>query len=202
MLYLYDKAISDDLVRSFNPNAVEDPLVKVFDPEGIPDLIAAIKEDNMTFPVASLYREPDVSVDTTRTNFTRLHFGQVTVLDPATNELYYEKVIPIKLNYKITVLATNTADIDELVRELLFKYTQQYFMTIKLPYECSRLVRFGVLIDPDSSIERSSGSYEYLKEGKLHQAIIPIKCEGAVLVSYRSAKLKRTELEVQPLDPQ
>ena len=197
MLYLYDKAIVDDLFRSFNPDRVPDPAVRVIDPEGIVDLAAQIHEDQIEFPVVAVYREPNTPIDKSRSNFTYMHRGVQSVLDPDTNELYYEKVIPICLNYKLTLLTTNTADMDELVRELLFKYTNQYFFTITLPYECNRKVRFGVVLDPDSEIERKSGSLEYIQGGHLHQTVIPLKCEGCVLVSYTPAKLARTSEDVE-----
>lgn len=201
MLYVYDNAIVKDLEQSFNLDNVPNPAVRVIDTEGIVDLAAQIQEDQISFPIVAVYREPDTPIDTSLTNFTRMHKGVQTILDPKTNDLYYERAIPIKLSYKLTLLTTNTADMDELVRELIFKYTSMYFLTIKLPYECNRKVRFGVIVDPESVIERTSGSLEYIKSGQLHQTVIPLTCQGAVLVHYTPAKLIRTEHEVEVLNP-
>lgn len=197
MIYLYDEAITNDLIRSFNPENVADPVVKVVDPQAVFGLAAQIQNDEIKFPIVAITRDPDTPIDKDRSNFTRLHRGVQTVIDTDTNNIYYEKVIPIKLNYKLTVLTTNTVDMDEIVRELLFKYTQMYFLSIVLPYECNRKVRFGITIDPDSSIDRESGQAEYIEGGTLHQSIIPLKCEGCVLVSYTPAKLKRIEHEIE-----
>lgn len=196
MLYLYDKAICDDLLHSFNPDNVENPAVRVIDPEHIVELVAQIQEDQVSFPIVALTRSPDTPIDTARANFTRMHKGVLSTIDPVTNELYYEKVIPIKLSYKLTVLTTNTADMDEMIRELLFKYISMYFLTITLPYECKRKVRFGVTVDADN-IERSSSSAEYLESGQLYQSIIPLNCEGCVLASYTPAKLRRLDYEIE-----
>ena len=196
MIYLFDNSIVDDLKSSFNLLNVTNPVVKVIDPEQIIDLAAQIKEGNITFPVVALTRNPDTPIDTARTNFTRMHKGVATVLDKETNELYYERAIPIELSYKLTLLATNTADMDELVKEMLFKYTNMYFLTLTLPYECERKIRFGIIIDKDSDIERTSGSTDYIQSGQLHQTIIPLVCEGAVLVSYTPAKLVRTQHDI------
>ena len=197
MLYVYDDAIAEDLRRSFNPSSDINPVVKVVDAEGVLDLIAQIQEDSIQFPIVVLTRHEDTPIDKTRTNFTRMHKGVVTVIDPDTNELYYEKSIPVLLSYDLTVLTTNTADMDELVKELLFKYMSMYFIKFTLPYECRRDVRFGVSIDPDTEISRKSGQFEYIQGGTLHQTIISLRCEGAVLVSYTPVKLRRNINEVE-----
>lgn len=194
MIYLYDRAIAEDLRKSFNPDNIDQPLVQVIDPEGTIDFVAAMKEDKVKYPVVSLFRDPNSSVDTSRINFTWLHRGVATVVDPATNLIYYEKVLPITLKYDLSVFTTNVADMDEILRELLFKYVEMYFLAITLPYEASRKVRFGVRIDPDG-IERESGSVDYIKSGQLHKAKVPLICEGCVLVDYTPAK--KTSLKVQ-----
>ncbi len=198
MLYLYDNAIVKDLQNSFDSDNANDSVVKVISPESIISLVAQMKEDAVKFPVVALDRKPGTSIDTNRTNFTRIHKGVQSVIDPETNELYYEKAIPINLEYDMSILTTNTADMDELVKEILFKYTSMYFLTINLPYECNRKIRFGVVIDPDG-IERKSGSYEYLSAGQLYETVIPIRCEGCVLVSYTPAKLVRVTHEIEPI---
>ena len=73
----------------------------------------------------------------------------------------------------------------------MFKYLNMYFLTIDLPYEAKRKIRFGIRIDRGGEIQRESGSYEYIQGGKLYQTIIPLVCEGAVMVSYTPAHLRR-----------
>lgn len=201
MIYLYDEAIVNDLKKSFNPNAVENPVVSVVSPERVVDIAAQLQNDEISFPLVALTRNEDISIDTNLTNFTRMHKGVAAVVDPKTNNLYYEQAIPLKLNYALTVLTTNTADMDELVRELIFKYTRMYFLTITLPYEGQRKVRFGITIDTDSDIERSSGVIEYLESGQLYQSIIHLHCEGCVYVKYTPVHLKRTAHEIVPAVP-
>lgn len=201
MIYLYDEAIVNDLMKSFNPNAVKNPVVCVVPPERVIDIAAQLQNDEISFPLVALTRNEDISIDTNLTNFTRMHKGVAAVVDPKTNNLYYEQAIPLKLEYALTVLTTNTADMDELVRELIFKYTRMYFLTITLPYEGQRKVRFGITIDTDSSIERSSGVVEYLESGQLYQSIIHLRCEGCVYVKYTPVHLKRTAHEIVPTVP-
>ena len=74
-----------------------------------------------------------------------------------------------------------------------------YFITLELPYECKRKVRFGVRIDPDKAISNKSGQSEYFGDGEVYQSIITLKCEGCVLVSYTPAKLKRAVYELEPV---
>lgn len=201
MLYIYDKALCDDLRQSFNPDNVDSPVVRVTDVETSIGLAAQLKDDQLTFPIVAIFRGESVDIDKDRTNFTQLHRGVPAVFDKETNEYYHEKVIPVTLSYSLTVLATNQADSDELVRELLFKYTQMYFLTITLPYEAKRQVRIGVILDPDRDIQYDSGPVNYLKAGQLYQTIIPLKIQGAVLVHYTPVKLRRTEYEVDASTP-
>ena len=194
MLYLYDSAITDDLIKSFNPtdDGVK-PVVNVVRPDQVVGLAAQIQEDKISFPVVAVTRN-DYQIDEQRMNFTRAHFGVATVLDKKTNNLYYEKALPIKLSYNLTLLTTNQADMDELVRETLFKYLQMYYLTIKLPYEADRKIRFGLAVDDRTDIQRTSGSVEYLENGTLYQSIITLNCEGCVLVTYTPAHLMRHTL--------
>ena len=199
MVYLYENAIVDDLKKSFNPNTTDDPVVKVFDTEGCMGLVAQMKEDNITYPIVLLRRNGNYEIDTKRTNFTRMKKGVPCVFDNDTNMIYNEKCIPITLSYKLSVIATNTYDVDELIRELLFKYSDMYYLTIKLPYESDRRLRFGVRYDAEQGIEKVSGSYEHLSSGVLYESEMILVCEGCVLLSYTPTHLKRTEYEVTPI---
>lgn len=187
MIWLYDEAICNDLNDSLGSGDV-----RVIDPEGAVDIIAQIKDDNIKFPIVVLTRDTDYEIDTSRANFTLAHFGVPASIDLETNKIYNERVLPINLKYNLTVLATNTADMDELMKELVFKYIHMFFLTVKLPYESNRKIRFGISIEPGTTISQSSGSVEYLKTGKLYQSIIPLTCQGCVLVSYVPHQLHHT----------
>lgn len=199
MLYLYDDAIIEDLRKSFNPAQVPNPAVSVVNAEQIIDIAAQIQDDKLKFPLVSVYRKSDVQIDSQRQNFTRRHRGVCTVIDHKTNNLYYEKMIPVNFAYEITTLCTNTVDQDELIRELLFKYSDMYFLTIQLPYESDRRMRFGLSIDESAGIERKSGLSEYLESGQLYQSTITLNVEGGVLLEYTPVHLKRTEYEITPV---
>ena len=200
MVWVYDKAISEDLQKSFQSFPDQNTVVRVIDPESAIDVAAQILADNVKFPIVVVNRDPNMQIDQDRYNFTQLHKGVSAVLD-SENNLYYEKIIPIKLNYGLTVLTTNTADMDEIVRELLFKYTSMYFLTITVPYESKRKVRFGVTFDSSASIDRQSDSSKYLKTGQLYQTIIPLRCEGCVLVNYTPVHLRRFAYELGIEEP-
>ena len=195
MIWLYDNAIVDDLNQSFNFGNVGKPVVKVVAPENVIGIAAQIKNDEITFPIVALSRGNDTQIDTSRYNFSRAQFGTPAVFETENNLLYYERAIPIDLKYEMTLLTTNTADMDELIKELLFKYTGQYFMTIQLPYESKRQIRFGVEIPIGSNISKSSASSEYSTSGTLYQSIIQLQCYGCVLISYTARKLTRNILD-------
>lgn len=192
MLYVYDNAIVADLQASLNTDSAI-PAVKVVDPASVVNLAAQMHNDEIQYPVIALTRTQPVSMDEVRMNFTSRHVGQQTVLDPDTNIFYYERSLPIKLSYDLTVITTNMIDMDEIVKELLFKYISMYYLVVDLPYECKRSIRFGICIDSNTQIESKSSVHEYLSAGQLYQTSIPLVCEGAVLISYRPVKLQRLE---------
>lgn len=201
MLWCYDNAIVEDLRQSFNTSAQAEPAVYVVPPESVLDIAAQVQNDKIKFPVVAVNRDDNVPIDNDRFNFSLLHQGIATVFDKEKNEIYYEKVMPIKLEYDLVCLATNTTDVDELVRELMFKYTSQYFITLKVPYESKRKIRCGLRIDPSDVIERQSSTSDYLQEGKLYSASIRLYVDGAVLLSYTPAKLTRTLYETDIREP-
>lgn len=192
MIYLYDEAIANDLRNSLNLSNISCP-IKVIDKEAIIDITAQIKEDRISFPLICLKRHEDTPIDTDLTNFTAMHKGVPAVFDNETNKIYNEKSIPIKLSYDLIILTTNTADKDELVRELLSKYINMYFITFTLPYESKRKLKFGVKVI-DDSISNVSGSYEYIKSGTLYETTISLEVQGARLLSYTPRQLQRTVL--------
>ena len=196
MLYLYDQAICEDLRRSFNDVNMGSTTVKVVDPDLAIDAVSQIQNDEFEFPAVVVTRGESYSVDTQRFNFTRLHRGVSVVIDKETNTLYDEKALPVTLSYNITVLCTNTQDMDELTRELIFKYMEQYFLSIQLPYESNRKIRFGLTVDPDQPIETTSRALQYLTTGKAYQTIIHLKAEGCVLLTYTPRALPRYEQQV------
>lgn len=197
MIYLYDNAIVDDLVQSLNPDNTSDLVVTAVNGENFLGIAAQKQSDALKFPLICVKRGEDTNIDNARTNFTRSHVGVPGVFDSKNNNIYYEKVLPINLTYTLCIYATSQADLDELVRELAFKYIQMYFLTVTLPYESKRKVRFGVSLDPDAEITQMSGSSNYLEGGTLYEADIHLRCDGCVLVTYTPSKLRRYEYETE-----
>ena len=198
MIYVYDKAIVDDLTASFNPDNVENPVVRIIDPEGIVGLAAQIQNDEIKFPLIALSRNSDVGINQNLMNFTKLHRGIPAVIDDKTNKVYQEKSVPLNLSYTMSILTTNIEDMDEIIKELIFKYSQMYFLSIRLPYECDRIIRFGIVIPPDTTFDTKAKTFDYLSAGKLYETDIQLQCHGCILVYYTPHHLVRTEYEVDP----
>lgn len=198
MIYLYDEQLVADLEHSLNMPDNSAPVVKVIDPEHIIGLAAQIQNDEIQLPLIAVERK-DYFVDTDRTNFTMQHAGTSVIIDNKTNMIYNEKVMPVNLQYTLTVLTSNQEDMDEIIKELIFKYTNMYYLTIKVPYEVSHLdrkLRFGVRIERPDAIEKRSGASQYMESGQLFQATIPLICDGAVLLSYTPHHMPRYSYEV------
>lgn len=201
MLWAYDNAIVEDIRESFNQDTTVGPVVCVVPPENIVSIAAQLQDDKIHFPMIAVSRSDNVPVNSDLLNFTRLHEGVPTVFDKESNIIYHEKAMPVKLEYTLVCMATNTADIDELIRELIFKYTSQYFLTLQVPYESKRKIRFGVRIDPTEEIERLTSSSDYIQDGKLHSAGIKLYIDGAVMLTYTPVKLRRLVTEIDVANP-
>lgn len=196
MIYLYDNAICSDLKKSFNPDNAPNPVVSVIDPEGAITIAAQMQNDEVKYPLVVLSRDPDPKIDTERYNFTRAKRGVVVGFDKVSNELLSERAIPMSLNYKLTAITTSTIDMDEIMKELLFKYSDMYFLSIELPYEIKRRIRFGVRMVPDTSVSTTSATFDYLSAGTLYESSIQLECLGCVWVSYNTTKLRRMTTEI------
>ena len=201
MIHIYDTAICEDLQNSFDKDEYGNTVVSVVPPDDVLTIAAQVQDDKIHFPVIALTRADSIPIDTERYNFARLHRGVATVFDAEKNNIYYEKMIPIKLQYDVVCMGTHTADVDELIRELLFKYSQQYFITVKIPYESKRHIRCGLRVDPDAEIKMYSTTSNYLEEGKLHSAGFTLYVDGAVMVHYTPQHLKRMEFQTEIQNP-
>lgn len=201
MIWKYDQALVDDIKQSINSDTAN-PNVVISDAETYPGIIAQIQNDTITYPLILVSRDDDMPVITELYNFSRAQFGVPAVFDNKTNNIYFEKALPVDLQYTVRILATNTADSDELARELFYKYLSQYFLTIQLPYESDRKIRFGVEIDLGFGIKKESGSVNYIKSGALYQSTIHLKTHGCVSLSYTPRHLQRqvlsNDIEIAP----
>lgn len=195
MIYIYDKALQKDLEESFNPEHVPNPVVRVIGVEDFIGVAAQIMNDAISFPIVAINRPDSWEIDRDVSNFTRIHRGITTVINDKTNEIYDEQQIPVKISYDLHILTTNQADMDEMIRELIFKYTNMYYLTVKLPYEVDRRIRFGLVISGD--IQKTSSQSEYIQSGQLYESVITLDTQGCMLVNYKPRSLIRFENEVE-----
>ena len=194
MLWKYDESIVTDIKKSLN-SANANPNVVIADAETFPGILAQIQNDEITYPLILLQRDEDMPIITELVNFTRSHRGIPAAFDTKTNNLYFEKALPVDIQYTLRIVSTNTADTDELARELFYKYLSMYFLTIQLPYESDRKVRFGIQVDLDYGIKKESGNFEYIQNGALYQSTIHLKTNGCVSLSYTPRHLTRSILD-------
>lgn len=190
MLYCYDDAIVNDLSSCIDPTGGASNTVKMLGENGLMGIFAQLQDDSITFPAIFLSRHEDTPLDSKRYNFTRMHKGIPTTFDPETNNVYLEKAVPIELRYDLHVLTTNQADMDEMMREILFRYSEMYYITMQVPYESKRNIRFGVAINPNTPIKRKSASSQYLESGTLYEAIMELEIQGAVYLHYTPRHLQ------------
>jgi hypothetical protein len=197
MLWIYDQAIVDDLKASLTDAANANVIIS--GPDNYQSILAQIQEDTITYPLILLHRDDDTQVITSLMNFTRYQFGVPCVFDNKTNNIYYERALPVALNYSLRILSTNVADTDELARELFYKYISMYYLTIRVPYESDRKLRFGISVDMDYGIKRESANAEYLESGVLYQSTMQLKTEGCVSLTYTPRHLTRTVIDTNKI---
>lgn len=190
MLYLFDNAIIDDLKRTIDPTGGANPNVQICTVENYPNIVAQIQEDKITYPLLLLVRDDSTPIKTDLMNFTRYMKGVPAVFDPKTNNVYYERVVPVDLRYTLFILATSAADRDEVAREIYFKYLSMYYLHIETPYEAKRRIRFGIQIDKSSGIQNESDASDYTQTGAIYQSQMNFATDGCVLLHYTPRHLE------------
>lgn len=195
MLWIYDEAIVNDLAGCIDPESKANSTVRAMGEEGMMGVFAQLQEDRITFPAIFLERNSETPLDPARYNYTQMHKGIPCVLDSEKNDIYLERAVPVQLKYNLHALTTNTTDMDEIIRELLFRYSAMYYLTVQVPYESKRNIRFGISINPDTPIRRNSSVSEYVSSGKLYESILELECQGAVLLSYTRRHMERLVLD-------
>ena len=197
MLYLYDRAVCDDLKSSLTDELNKN--VFLTDADNYPGILAQIQDDTITYPLILLHRDEDTPIRKDQMNFTRYQFGVPCTFDNKKNIVYYERALPVEVNYTLRILSHNVADTDELARELFYKYISMYFLTIRTPYESDRKIRFGVQVDMDYGIKKESSGSEYLSTGALYQSTIHLKTDGCVSLTYTPRHLIRNVLSTDDI---
>lgn len=197
MLYIFDQAVIDDLKKSLTAEMNQN--VVLTDAENYPGILAQIQNDTITYPLILLHRDDDTPIIKEQMNFTRYKFGVPCVFDNDRNNIYYERALPVDVQYTLRILSTNVADTDELSRELFYKYLSMYFLTVQLPYESDRKIRFGISVDVDYGIKKESGSFDYIKSGALYQSTIHLKTQGCVSLTYTPRHLTRQVLDTKKI---
>ena len=190
MLYLYDSAVIDDLKRTIDPEGEANPSVIMCTVENYQDIVAQMHEDKITYPLIILIRYDDMSIKKDYRNFTRAMKGVPAEFDTKTNNVYYERAVPVDLQYTMYILCTNVADRDEIAREIYFKYLSMFYLHIETPYEAKRRIRFGIQIDEDAGINNESGAAEYTQTGAIYQTQLTLKTHGCVWLHYTPRHLQ------------
>lgn len=190
MLYLYDSAVIDDLKRTIDPTGEANPSVIMCTVENYQDIVAQMHEDKITYPLIILIRNDDMSILKQNKNFARSMKGVPAEFDTKTNNIYYERAVPIDLQYTMYILCTNVADRDEIAREIYFKYLSMFYLHIETPYEAKRRIRFGIQLDEDAGINNESGAAEYTQTGAIYQTQLTLKTHGCVWLHYTPRHLQ------------
>jgi hypothetical protein len=197
VLYLYDNALVEDMKRTIDPEGEANPNVLCITVDNYQSTLAQLQNDRITYPIILFIRDDDIPVKKDQMNFTRYKKGVPAGIDPKTNMVYFERILPLDLRYTIQIISTNVADRDEIAREIWFKYESEYYLHIETPYEVKRRLRFGMHIDRDFGIKNDSSSSQYLSEGKLYTSTMELLTDGCVLLYNTPRHLKREVMDTK-----
>ena len=203
MIYKYDEALVNDLKRTIDPDGGANPNVACITIDNYQSTLAQMQEDKITYPIILLIRDDDIPVKTDLMNFVRYKKGVPAAIDPKTNNIYFERALPIDLRYTLQILSTNVADRDEIARELFFKYESEYYLHIETPYEVKRRIRFGVQVDRSFGIKNDSTTSDYLSDGKIYTSTMELLTDGCVILhnTPRHLKVERMSKDIKIENP-
>lgn len=191
MIQLYDEALHDTLVDSFNS------FVKIVPVAEFWRVIAMHEENRLQLPAICISRS-NQTVDNEMKSWITSRMGLVDRISK--HKAVTEQTIPLVLNYNLTLLATKQHDIDELTSEVIFLIVNKPRITITVPYGSGRTINAQMSISGE--VTDNSLRDTFSDTGILYQTIIPLRLIGANIfnIEKRNLRYLRAELGIENND--
>ena len=198
-VYAYDMSIIDDFRARFNYKKDGTPktnnIIQITNSENVFEIIGDLENDNIQFPIISLTRTGWSIKDFHQE--TQTHLGAlVDYIEPTDKKDDRLKqvrlqAIPIKINYQVDIWTQNRADNDILARELIWFYTLNPQLLVKIPHGLNAKHVFNVMFDFD--IVDNSDIVEHNSKGRYYRQTLGLYVDDAYL--WRSSVTNVPKIE-------
>lgn len=166
-VYAYDRAIVEDFRARFKSSPIDNQVndtVQIGPAEQMFSIIGNINDDNIVMPFISLERL-DWQLNLDRQGFQTFVGEEVyTRIDPQNKPVEVRaQVIPITINYRLSVWTTDRMTNDALVRELLFYYHLRPSLMVYVGHGLNMAHKFNIYFN--SGIEDNSDIANHTTKG-------------------------------------
>lgn len=186
-VYLYDESVVNRLRE-----ITQDQRIHIIDPNQAVTFLAQFDYDKVNLPAIVVSRGPVQLLDY-RNQVVALK-GQ-TVRRNSDNNLYVKaQLIPMRIEWNIDVFTVDRYSCDEIVRELVFYFTQQPRFEVKVPYDLNIIQNFDVLLD--TSIVDNTDLINFPNTGERFRETLTIYTENAHMYSSHRQYPTSTQPEV------
>ena len=182
-VYAYDRAIVEDFRARFknsNPKSLINPNVQIGSPENMFNIIGSLEEDNIVMPFISLQRL-DWNLNLDRQGFQTFIGDKVyTRLGPDDKPTQVRaQVIPITINYRLSVWSVDRITNDALVDELLWYYHLRPSLMVYVGKGMKIAHKFNIYFN--SGIEDNSDIANHLNRGTYFRQDLTFYTDDAYL---------------------
>ena len=179
MIQLYDEALLDYFKNNFKAQVAITPVSDFW------QVIAMHRETRLQLPAICLARA-NSSNDTELQSWVIGRRGRVDRVQK--HKLVTEQALPLRLSYRITLLATRQDDIDELTSEVIFLILNKPRVSVLIPYGSERTIHGQISLDGEVASDSMPDTFS--ETGILYQTIIPVKVNGANIFNLEDRNLR------------
>jgi len=166
---LYDDVIVRNTRSLFKDN------VYINSPDEVFMTIARLEKDTVKLPLISIQRTGFTILDKNHT----MKFEGMLAARSDDGKIYNVQAIPIRINYLMDVWSKSRAENDNLLRELIFYYSTNPTLSIKIPYGLDIPHDFNIFFDDD--VEDNSDIASQRELGVYFRQTIPFYVPDAYL---------------------
>lgn len=179
MLQLYDEALLDYFNDALKAG------VKIIPVADYWRVISMHMENKLQMPAICLSRSSNTQ-DNEMRSWVLGRKGRTDRIQD--HKIITEQVMPMVVQYNITLLATTQDDIDELTSEVIFLIINNPKLTIRIPYGSKRDT--NAQLDINGEVQDSSLRDTFSDTGILYQSVIPVRMLGAGIFNLEKRNLR------------
>lgn len=201
-VYAYDLAIIEDLRTRFsydkNGKKKTNQIVQITNAENVFNIIGDIENDNIQFPIISLVRTGWEIIDYSQ-EFMNNSGGLVGYLEDDKGQRTRQvrlQALPIQINYQLDIWTQNRIDNDILAREIIWFYTLNPQMRVKIPHGLNITHPFNIAFEKE--IVDNSDIQEHNSRGRYYRQTLGIYTDNDAYL-WKSSVTNVPSIELQDL---